>query len=139
MCITRTAGVKIFCARNALESLKRSAHHLCMKRTKNPKRHLRRTFIKQWRKHRGLSQERLAERLNVSHTTIGRIERGEIPYRQELLEACADALACGVPDLIMRDPTDPEGIWSIWDGLTLPQRKQVAAVARAIKDTGTGG
>jgi len=63
----------------------------------------RRTYIKEWRDKRGLSLRRLAERLEeapggdllLSHTSIGRIEKGQQPYSQPILEALAAAL--GVP------------------------------------------
>lgn len=63
----------------------------------------RRTYIKEWREKRGLSLRRLAERLEespggdllVSHASIGRIEKGQQPYSQPILEALAAAL--GVP------------------------------------------
>jgi transcriptional regulator with XRE-family HTH domain len=63
----------------------------------------RRTYIKEWREKRGLSLRRLADRLEyspggeplISHASIGRIEKGQQPYSQPILEAIAAAL--GVP------------------------------------------
>lgn len=60
----------------------------------------RRTYIKEWREKRGLSLRRLAERLEdspggdllISHASIGRIEKGQQPYSQPILEALALAL-----------------------------------------------
>ena len=49
------------------------------------KRARRRTFFKQWRVHRGLSQEQLAERLGTSVASISRIESGGQPYTQDVL------------------------------------------------------
>lgn len=131
--------VKRICACGAVEPNPGHVHHLCMKRTKNPKRKLGHIFLKQWRKHRGLSQEQLADSLEISHTTVGRIERSEIPYSQEFLEAAAARLRCTPADIIMRDPGDPEGIWSIWDNLTPPQRRQAVELLNVLKRTGTGG
>ena len=59
------------------------------------------TYIKEWRTKQGLSLRRLAERLEqtpggdlmLSHTSIGRIEKGQQPYSQPILEAIAAALA----------------------------------------------
>ena len=59
-----------------------------------------RTYIKEWRDKRGLSLRRLADRLEqtpggdlmLSHTSIGRIEKGQQPYTQSSLEAIATAL-----------------------------------------------
>lgn len=67
----------------------------------------RRTYIKEWRTKRGLSLRRLAERLEetpggdllISHASIGRIEKGQQPYSQPILEAIAAAL--GVPTYML--------------------------------------
>lgn len=72
-------------------------------------------MLRQWRKHRGLTQERLAERLGTSKGYISDLENGKQRYNQQHLEALAEALDCDPVDLLIRDPTDPEGIWSIWD------------------------
>ena len=98
-----------------------------------------RHFIRQWRKHRGLTQEQLAERIGIARSYLTKIERGDRRYDQPFLEAAADALRCEPADLIVRDPTAPEGIWSIWEQLTPTERVQAVAVLRAIKGTGTHG
>ena len=108
-----------------------------MPRKKLNRRPLKRVFLREWRKHRNLSQEALAGRLDINSGTLSRIERGEVPYNQRFLEAVADALGCEPADLIMRDPTDPAAIWSVWDNLSPPERKQALAVIRALKGTGT--
>src|ERR1700720_909012 len=97
-------------------------------------------YIREWRKHRGLTQEQLAERIGIARSYLTKIERGDRRYDQPFLEAAADALRCDPGDLIMRDPTGPESIWSIWDTLTLPERIRAVAVIKAMKgiDTGTG-
>lgn len=98
---------------------------------------IQKTYIRQWRQHRRLTQERLAERLGINHGTLSKIERGLRPYNQPLLEAITRELGLSSPaDLIMRDPSDPEGIWSIWDTLTAPERVQAVAVLQAIRKTG---
>jgi transcriptional regulator with XRE-family HTH domain len=98
----------------------------------------RKTFIREWRKHRGLNQEALAERIAVSQETISRLERGQIAYTQPMLEALADALRCSPADLIMRDPTSPNSIWSIWDQIPATQRTQAFRILETFaKKTGT--
>jgi transcriptional regulator with XRE-family HTH domain len=94
-----------------------------------------RWFLKEWRKFRGLTQDQLAERTGLSKPYISQLERGERQYTQELLERFAEELRCAAPDLIMRDPTDPDGLWSIYDQLTPPERQQGVAVLRAIRGT----
>lgn len=100
---------------------------------------LTRTFIREWREHRGLSQDRLvarvAERVDgFSKSSLSRIETAKQPYSQPILEALAWALSCEPADLIMRDPKSP--IWSIMDALrdmTPDQQRQIAAVVEALK------
>src|SRR5581483_2652528 len=89
----------------------------CRMAKKRARKTYRRIFLKQWREYRGLSQERLAERIGRSVGQISQLERGLIGYTQETLELLADALLCDPADLIMRNPQDPEAIWSLWENL----------------------
>lgn len=98
-----------------------------------------RHFIREWRKHRGYTQERLAEMIGCDRTLITHIEKGRREPDLAFLEAAAAAMSIEVPDLVIRDPTDPDGIWSIWDGLSQPQKTQVVEIAKTIKRTGTEG
>ena len=97
-----------------------------------------RHFIRQWRKHRDLTQEQLAERIGIARSYLTKIERGDRRYDQPFLEAAADALRCEPADLIMRDPTATENLWSIWDQLSPTERAQAFAVIKAIRGVGTG-
>lgn len=101
-------------------------------RFQKPGAERRRHFIKEWRKHRGLTMERLADRLEISKATLSRIESGRQPYTQDTLEALAEALSCEPADLIMRDPTAPGAIWSLWDRASPAQRQQIENVVRAL-------
>ena len=98
-----------------------------------------RHHIKEWRKYRGLTQEQLAERIGIARSYLTKIERGTRRYDQPFLEAAAEALRCEPGDIITRNPSDPESIWSIWDQLNPLERQQAIAVIRAIKATGTNG
>lgn len=72
----------------------------------------KKTYIKEWREKRGLSLRRLADRLEhspggdpiISHTSIGRIEKGQQPYSQPILEAIADALGVAPVMLLEVNP-----------------------------------
>lgn len=98
----------------------------------NPGRQLRPTFIRNWRKHRGYTLERLADMIGTSHATLSRIERGIVPYNQKLLERAAEALSCEPADLIMRDPLDPDGIWSIWDQAGKGERAKIVDMVKVL-------
>lgn len=113
-------------------------------------------YLREWREKLGLSLEEVAERVKVlsaewanadpetramsmTHATLSRIERAKLPYNQHLLELLADIYQTQVASLIMRDPSDPDGLWSIYDALTLPERRQVVEIAKTIRRTGTEG
>lgn len=98
-----------------------------------------RHYIREWRKHRGLTQLQLAERIGIDKGYVSKIENGNRRYDQPFLEAAAEVLRCEPADLIIRDPTDPDGIWSIWEQLRPVERRQVVEIARTLKRTGTEG
>jgi transcriptional regulator with XRE-family HTH domain len=99
----------------------------------------RRTYIKQWRVFRGLSQEALGERLGTSGGSISRIENGQQPYTQDTLEALADALMTDPASLLMRNPTDEDAIWSVWENAKEGDRRKIVDIAKTIiGKTGTG-
>jgi DNA-binding XRE family transcriptional regulator len=99
----------------------------------------RRIFLREWRKHRGLSQERLAERMGITQGQYSKIESRRRPWDEPFLEAAADALSCEVVDILIRDPTDVAGIWSVWESLQPAQQRQLVEIGMTIKRTGTDG
>lgn len=99
-----------------------------------------RLYLREWREHRGLSQERLAEAIGTTAATISRIENRKQNWDQEFLKSAATALQCTPADLLNRDPSDSEAIWSIWDQLDSSGREHVVDLAKTVlKRTGTGG
>jgi transcriptional regulator with XRE-family HTH domain len=111
----------------------------------NPKPKRKRIYIREWREHapkfkgRKLTLAKLSERLEAQHEIqitegqLSRIERGEQPYNQDLLEAVADILGVGEDSLIMRDPTKPERMWGIKTvNLTDAEQERVAAYIEGL-------
>jgi transcriptional regulator with XRE-family HTH domain len=115
--------------------------------TKTPRPHpkptRRPTYIRAWRKHRGLTLAQLADRLatelevRISEGQLSRIERGQTPYSQDILEAIAVALRCGPATLLVRDPAVPDALWSLWDTLKPVERLQAVELIKTLKRTGT--
>jgi transcriptional regulator with XRE-family HTH domain len=97
-----------------------------------------RHFIKEWRTARGLTQERLAARIDTSAGNISMIENGRQGYTQAMLEAIAAALDTDAASLIMRNPLDPEGIWTVWEQIPSTDRARAIEVLKALTRTGTG-
>jgi len=90
------------------------------------------TFIRQWRKARRLTLEACADRAGMSKGNLSNIETGKTGYNQATLEALADALQCEPVDLLIRNPTDPEGLWSLWDTAKPAQRKQILGIIKGL-------
>lgn len=122
--------VKGLCSSGAIGRLLDSRHIVHM--SKN----YRRTFLREWRKHRARTLVQVAEHLNMTHGQLSKIERGDQPYNQALLEALADLYMCDVVDLLIRapaDPKDPTGtMWSIWEQAKPGDKQKIVAVARTI-------
>lgn len=99
-----------------------------------------RHFIREWRKKRGLTLEQLAGRLEVATSSISQLENGKQGYSQPMLEAIADALGCQPADLLMRDPSREDAIWSIESQLKTAspeKRNAILAVVETMLKTGT--
>lgn len=90
------------------------------------------TYIRQWRNHRGYSLDRLAEMVPMDKSNLSKVERGILPYNQEMLERIADSLMTDPASLLMRDPSNDSAIWSIWDRASIGERLQIEAVATAL-------
>lgn len=101
------------------------------------KRGRRRTFIKEWREYRGLSQEALGERLETSGGSISRIENGSQPYTQDTLEALAHALMTTPASLLIRNPKDQDAIWELMEQGKPTQIEKLTEYADFLKKTGT--
>jgi len=95
-------------------------------------------YIREWRKYRGLTQEKLADRIGLSQGNLSRIEKGARKYDQAFLETAARELRCDPADLLVRNPLDPESIWSLWDRVPVPQRDQARRVLAQFAPDRTG-
>jgi transcriptional regulator with XRE-family HTH domain len=106
-----------------------------MGKVKSDKHKKRKTFFRAWRLHSKQTLEQVAEKLDVTASALGQLEREEINYTQPMLEALADVYRCHPVDLLIRDPREPESPWTLWESLTAAQRKQAIAVLEALKST----
>lgn len=97
----------------------------------------RKTFIRQWRLHRNMTLEQLAERIDSTASALSMLERGQRGYSQLTLEIIAEALQTDVASLLMRNPEDPDSIWSIWDQASEAEKQQITAIAEALKRSGS--
>jgi len=85
-----------------------------------------RIFLAEWREARGLSQERLGERLGVSKMTVSRWERNVASVNINVMSALAEALDIEPRDLF-RHPDTPSA-----DALLRNQPESIVDQAIAV-------
>lgn len=74
----------------------------------------RRIYLREWRDHRGLSQEELAEKTGVSTGQISLIESRKSAGSPESLEKLAKALGCEVGELLDVKPEGDGEVFRVW-------------------------
>ena len=96
-------------------------------------------YIKEWRVHNGLSLRKLADRMEVepgenliSYASLSRIEKGEQPYSQPILEALSKALGVPVAYLLSRKPDTDADIVSLYDSLDEASKLQAVKIMKAM-------
>lgn len=100
------------------------------------------TYIRAWRKERGYTLDDMVGRLEVigvpiTGASLSRIERGQQPYSQDIIEAIAEALGVKVAQLIEHDPTIPQAkVIDFLAHLDAKDAAQAEAVLRAMFGTG---
>lgn len=118
----------------------------------------KRHYLREWREHRGKSQkgvaaeleelseqprfrnDRHAQNQGKTYTTLGRVETGEVPYSQALLEMLAVIYDTDIGSLLTRDPTVDQGIWEAWRGVPDDQKGTVITIIKSLSaKTGTNG
>jgi transcriptional regulator with XRE-family HTH domain len=73
-------------------------------------------YLKQWRIHRGLTQEQASEKSSLARNYLSELERGIKHYTQNALTKLAAAYSCETWELLGRDPLEDDApviqIWS---------------------------
>lgn len=108
------------------------------------KKPLGKTHIRAWRDHRNLTLEGVVERLDAIYgeddtapataASLSRVERGQQPYSQPLLEALAEALGTTPANLIMHPPGAEDELRIVWSQLSPSGQRQALTILKALKD-----
>lgn len=93
------------------------------------------TYLREWRKHKGLSLEQASAAVGISHANLGRIERGLVPYNQDLIENLALLYGVDPAELLRIDPErveERDQVLNFWDHASVAERRQIYRVVEAI-------
>jgi transcriptional regulator with XRE-family HTH domain len=97
------------------------------------------TYIKAWREKRGLSLRQLAARMErtpgeelISFASLARIEKGQQPYSQPILEALAAALDVSVSSLLEVNPDADGEVIDLMRRLKGPDRDKAIAILKTM-------
>lgn len=99
---------------------------------KQPKPKKSRYFFREWRLHRKLSQEKLAEQIGQTAPSMSQLENGKQGFSEETLLALAAALECHPAELLGRDPNDNDSIWGIWERIPIEDRPAALKALRGF-------
>lgn len=95
------------------------------------------TYVKQWRKHRDLTQEQLAERVGMSPPAISQLENNKQGFTGESLARLAQALGCSPAALLGADPLRKDSFWLLFEDaehLQGPNRETLRVILKAALD-----
>lgn len=108
----------------------------------------RRTYLKEWRKFKHLTQKQVVDRLALhedpnlptTEASLSRLENGKQVYGQRVLEALADIYGCEPDELLGRDPTKEGKVIDMVRRLDERRQAQIAAFIKALEESdGTNG
>ena len=86
------------------------------------------------RQRAGLTQQQLADRMNVGRDYISKLESGKSRYNVDLIGAAAEALGIEAPDLLRR-PGKEEPLLAIVRQMSQSERERALKVLEAIRDS----
>lgn len=89
-------------------------------------------YLQEWLAHRNKTHEQLASFIEMSRPHVTKIINGKRQYTQEFLEAAAEYLETTPGSLLMRDPSQEESIWSLWDQARTGDREEILRYANFV-------
>ncbi|MGE4321954.1 MAG: helix-turn-helix domain-containing protein [Sphingobium sp.] len=113
-----------------------------MERTAKPKPEPRfkPPYIRAWRELKGYSLEHVAHNVPMDKGNLSKVERGLLPYNQEMLERIAVIIGTSASNLIGRDPNKEGKVIDLVQRLNSAQLEQAERVLAAMfQSDGTNG
>lgn len=95
-------------------------------------------YLKEWRKHRGMTQEQLAEAVGTSKSQISELERFNLQLSPKWLRKLAPVLDVQQGHILDHSPDDLDtDIIDIWTRIPARDRESAAKALRGFLRTGT--
>ena len=89
-------------------------------------------FIREWRKHRGLTQAQLAEAVSIDRSQLNKIERGRRYHARPVVEAIAAKLDCEPNDLVRRHPSHTSELETLYMSLPAEDRPRAIDLLKSV-------
>ena len=89
-------------------------------------------YLREWRRHRGLTQAQLAEAIGVDRSQLNKIERGRRYHAKPVLEAIAARLECEPNDLIRRHPSHTSELETLYMSLSPEDRPRAIDLLKSV-------
>lgn len=93
-------------------------------------------YIRQWRQEKGFSLEHVALNVPMDKGNLSKVERGLLPYNQEMLERLGEILGTDAGNLISRDPTKEGKVIDLVQRLSENELEQAERVLSAMFKAG---
>jgi transcriptional regulator with XRE-family HTH domain len=103
-----------------------------MAKGQQPPRQWRQNFLREWRKYRGFSVERLAAASGMSPGNISLFENRKQGYSEDGLEKLAAVLRCHPGDILNTNPMVGRPVREILEAADEDQQRQILEIARVI-------
>lgn len=95
-------------------------------------------FLKAWREHKKMTQQKLAELVGTTQHQIAYLENGDRALSAKWLRKLAPALGTTPGMLLDHDPAELDNdIIDIWSHMDARERRQITDIAKTIRRTGT--
>lgn len=95
------------------------------------------TYLRAWRKHRGLTQDQLGEKIGVSGSSISQLETGKQGFTDKTLADLSKVLDCSPLALLAHDPSRTDSFWPLFElaeQLRGDDRRRAIKMMRAALD-----
>lgn len=92
-------------------------------------------YIREWRKYKKMTQQEVADRLDMQQGTISKIEKREYPINLDFLEKLAFVFGIDVADLLTVNPLKPDApklVYSQMRKASTETQKTVMSIVEAL-------